>query len=204
MPAGGRRSPGLGRIPPAARTWRDAPLPGQINDLPCDGEHTASTAPARAGCLGTWCRLRPPPSRAARPDMSCDGVSAIITDPDGPHAVGPFDEYAHRGVIRVFRVGDGPGGGVIRGCFAVAESLPSAPSAPGPGAMRTGPMPTAGPRSASTKMAGAGPREITELLERAGQPVAYLVHFGAHRRSHRGRRLPLHPSAGVGRHRRWR
>src|SRR5579859_7322503 len=31
-------------------------------------------------------------------------------------------------------------------------------------------------------MAGAGPGKITELLERAGQPVAYLVHFGARRR----------------------
>ena len=82
-----------------------------------------------------------------------------------------------------FALVKGPAARVIR----VASQWPGAcrrpASAPGPGAMRTGPAPTADPRSASTKMAGAGPGEITELLERAGQPVAYLVHFGAHRRS---------------------
>jgi hypothetical protein len=77
-------------------------------------------------------------------------------------------------------VGEGLGGDVIRGRFAGAgEPAVDAP-APGPGAVSAGPArgwTVRGRPRRGWPDAAAG--EVTELHERAGQPVTYLVHIGA-------------------------
>ena len=114
--------------------------------------------------------------RGARSDARADAGRVTLCPRAGGAAPG-------LGRIRVFRVGEGPGGeGNTRLLRSGRE--PAVGPLLHPDRERYGPdqrrRPARGrPRRRSPEQA----QEITELLERAGQPVAYLVHFGAHRRS---------------------